>query len=76
MAQGPLFSWCEHMNVTHYRADVHKHNSSPVCVYLTVSTVDVAVVLPVEGAVDRAVFFLSDHKLLRRVAYYAEFIKH
>lgn len=57
MAQGPLFSWCEHMNVTHYRADVHKHNSSPVCVYLTVSTVDVAVVLPVEGAVDRAVFF-------------------
>lgn len=52
-------SWCEHMNVSRSRADLRKHNSSPVCVYLTVSAVDVAVVLPVEGAVDRAVLFSS-----------------
>lgn len=42
---------------------MHIHNSSTVCVYLTVifckavSTVDVAVVLPVEGGIDRAVLF-------------------
>lgn len=42
------------------------HNSSTVCVYLTlslckaVSTVDVAVVLPVEGGINRLVpFFLT-----------------
>lgn len=55
----PPFSWCEHMNVTLSRADVLKHKTSPVCVYLPVSAVEVAVVLPVEGAVDRAVLFSS-----------------
>lgn len=43
--------------------DVQIHNSSTVCVYFivifckAVSTVDVAVVLPVEGGIDRAVPF-------------------
>lgn len=65
--------------------DIHIHNSSTVGVYLTVtffckavSTVDVAVVLPVEGGIYRFFFPapFSDHELLRRVAYYADFIKH
>lgn len=69
---------------------IHIHNSSTVGVYLTVtffckavSTVDVAVVSPVGGGIYRFFLFcflppapLSDHELLRRVAYYADFIKH